>query len=130
VRSPAYPLDNFVKACGLGNAVVHGNAQKTARDEFALASQAAILAFIGNGGLEKPVFANRALWENNPNPQTPIDVDSYDFHSGTKHGYIAFMFQPVTGLWLIKSLKANSDPSPLNFPFANIHQLVGKGDKK
>lgn len=90
------------------------------------------LDFIGNGGLSKPVHANTAAWANNPDPSKPIQVDSHDFHSGTKHAYIAFMFQPKTGQWLIKSFKLNDEASPLHFPFdtEKIRNLLKKESSK
>lgn len=56
-------------------------------------------------------------------------VDAYGFYSGTTYGYIAFMFQPKTNKWIIKSFKKNDRQGPKYFPFGD---LIGKitGGKK
>ena len=101
-------------ACRKGEAIVLRSAEKTMGD-LNFTSKPKILSFIGSGGLENPVFVRCAVWENNPDPNIQIMVDSYDFNSGpTTYAYLAFMFQPKTKRWLIKSLKKNkqTDPSP------------------
>lgn len=92
--------------------MVFSEARHDARIAFNLMSSAAILSWIYNGGLERPTLANCAPWENNRNPELPILVDSYNFYSGRSYGYIAFMYQPVTRKWLLKSLKKNTNPDP------------------
>ena len=115
-RGPDYSLQDFVAACAAGLAVkVLKTAMQTAPHDFGLMTEPEVVAWIGNGGLEKPEHANTETWLNNPDPTQPIWVDSYNFFSGLDYGYIAFMFQPKTKKWLIKSLKKNDhlDPRPL-----------------
>ncbi|MGD0679744.1 MAG: hypothetical protein ABSC94_30535 [Polyangiaceae bacterium] len=124
----AYRLSDLIEACRAGQAGTSTGAQQTAREEFNLATKAEVLAFIANGGLESPVYENTAKWEHNPDPLVPIYVDSYEFTSGKKKGYIAFLL-PVTKIWMIKSFKLNSS-SPLTFsPFSKIHDAITKGSK-
>lgn len=126
VRGPAYKLQDFVAACTEGSAVkVLRPAMSTAPSDFGLMTEMEIIGWIGDGGLEKPEHANTALWEKNPVPERPIWVDSYDFFSGPDFAYIAFMFQPETKKWLIKSLKKNDKPSPR--PFLLAEQLRKAG---
>lgn len=86
----------------------------TARTDFNLLTQAAVCAFVANGGLNTPTFINSEVWVNNPDPAVRIDVDAYSFYSGTTFGYIAFLFQPKTSKWMIKSFKKNDRPDPRN----------------
>ena len=58
-------------------------------------------------------------------------VDEYEFHTGKKLGYLAFFFQPVTGLWNIKSFKLNQQPDTRNFAFDVLKKLIeDKGEPK
>ena len=123
-----YAFSEFMAACAAKKAQLSRGARQSASHDFSLATEADVLAFIVNGGLEKPVHENTALWENNPDPNNPIDIDSYEFCSGEKRGYIAFLFQPKTKMWLIKSFKLNSS-SPLTFsPFGGLAELAKKRD--
>ena len=109
---PAYDLGVFVGACRKAASVfVAGGAMETARRDFGLNSQPEVVAFIGNGGLEHPVHANTAPWQNNPDPSDPILVDSYNFYSGSRYGYMAF-FRAPSANWVVKSFKANDRPDP------------------
>lgn len=121
-------LADLVAGCKTNNATVSRGACETARASFNLLTESAVVEFIANGGLEKPQHQNTGPWRNNPNPKTPIDQHEYAFHSGTKHGYVAFLYNPQTGKWLIKSFKLNKNSSPLHFPFANLGELLKKGE--
>jgi hypothetical protein len=124
-RGPAYSLQDFVAACADGSAVkVLKPAMQTA-PSFGLMTEPEVIAWIGNGGLEKPEHANTETWLNNPDRTQPIWVDSYNFFSGLDYGYIAFMFQPKTKNWLIKSLKKNDKPDPRPLPFADKLRKAG-----
>ena len=112
-RGPAYTLQDFIAACSEGSGVrVLNSASPTARSDFGLMTDPDIIAWIGEGGLERPQHANTELWEKNPDPTQPIWVDSYNFFSGVDYGYVAFMFQSKTKKWLLKSLKKNDRPDP------------------
>ena len=78
-----------------------------ARADFNLNTQASVLQFIANDGLDKPEFINSKCWKNNPlRMQGEIMVDAWSFFSGYTRGYIAF-FQSSSGpcSWIIKSFK-------------------------
>lgn len=126
MNQPAYSLEEFEKACreGTEKAYVIRGAMETAKRDFNLNTQKAVLDFIGNKGLERPEFQNSKDWENNPDPTKPIRVDSYGFYSGNLAGYIAFFFQPLANKWNIKSFKKNSQGDPRNLPFSNLESLI------
>jgi hypothetical protein len=126
---PAYGIENFVRDCAVGTskAFVAKDAAITAKSDFNLNTQASILEFIGNGGLENPTFINSKIWEKNSNPNTVIMVDAYTFCSGLIYGYLAFRFQDKTGLWTIKSFKKNRDPDTRNLVFQQqLSKLFGE----
>jgi hypothetical protein len=116
---PTYQLNNLISDCinGTSKASVIKGALETARSDFNLHTQAQILGFIGNGGLESPNFINYKPWQNNPTPKEQIMVDAYAFYSGSVYGYLAFFFQPTTEKWIIKSFKKNAVPDPRHFQF-------------
>lgn len=108
---PAYDFETFIAACQAGAGVKVGfDAQQDASTHFGLHTQRGVLSFVGDGGLETPKHANNVPWKNNPDKSVEIRVDSYDFYSGTTHGYIAFLYNPKTKLWFIKSFKPNDKP--------------------
>jgi len=121
---PIYTLEDFEKACADGQAKVINPALKTAPSDFGLVTEKEILDFIGNGGLEKPEFANSEVWKNNPDPKQKIWVDSYNFYSGQDYGYLAFM-KASTGKWIVKSLKKNERASPRAFLLADKLKKAG-----
>lgn len=123
----AYDFSEFLDACGLQGAVfVAGGALQTARSDFNLLTSAEVLAFISNGGLEKPSHLNTKNWERNPKPDTPIPVDAYCFFSGFTYGYLAFFHQPTTGRWVIKSFKKNKERDPRNLAFYEAFRRSGR----
>lgn len=67
-------------------------------------SPKALIEFIANEGLERLLYLNTADWKNGPpNVVPPLTVDSYEFYSGPRAGYIAFIWQRITERWLLKS---------------------------
>ena len=124
---PHYKFDDFVGDCAMGisKAFITTGAQLTADSDFKLPAQKQILAFIGNGGLEKPQFINSEIWDKNPDSKNVIMIDAYSFYSGFLYGYIAFRFQLKTGKWAIKSFKKNRDPDTRNLAFKGpLNKLI------
>jgi len=121
--APAYQLSDLVSACvvGTSKAYISKSAMETAKLDFNLNTQTAVLSFIGNdGGLESPCFINSKQWKNNPNPMNLIMVDAYGFYSGSIYGYIAFFYQSGTSKWIIKSFKKNNEPGARNLAFKEM----------
>lgn len=112
--SASYKLDDFMRACriGIGAVTVLTPAERGAREHFNLKSKPDTLQFIGNEGIHGLDFDKTRLWEKNPNPEVPVMVDSYNFFAGSDYGYLAFMFQPRTSKWLLKSFKKNDKHDP------------------
>lgn len=128
---PAYVLTSFTAACAQETAVwVTRQALEDAAAVFNLHTKAAVLEFISNGGLEAPRHANTAPWQNNPDKSVNIDVDSYDFYSGTVHGYIAFFQNPKTRKWTIKSFKLNDKPGQRFTQMGDALSKLMSGAKK
>lgn len=115
-----YVLTDFIRSCGVGTAeaFVLGGAVFDAKRDFNLKTMDEILAFVGNGGLENPVFVNTRPWDKNPNPAQPIMVDAYHFSAGDIYGYIAFMMG-VSKKWNIKSFKEERSGDPRNLALAD-----------
>lgn len=109
-------LEDFVRTCKEHpqQVVLIGKVQEDAARDFNLKTKADLLGFIGNGGLESPAFVNTKDWENNPQPKTPIKVDAYEFSSAFTLGYIAFMYNPRTQKWIIKSFKLSQNRETAN----------------
>ena len=116
---PAYKLEDFINDCakGTSKAFVTTGALLTAGTHFNLPTQEQVLDFISNDGLEKPQYINSEAWDKNPEPQNIIMIDAYSFYSGLLFGYIAFLFQPKTGKWVIKSFKKNREIDTRNLAF-------------
>jgi hypothetical protein len=131
MRNPGYTYRDFVSACkkGVSDVYVIKGAMKTAKEDFELKTQGDVLKFIARG-LEKLEWVNTKDWENNPNPTIKILVDAYTFaHGVTRRGYIAFLFNNVTSMWLVKSFRNNEDPGGKFKPFealGNLFPDVGK----
>ena len=125
-RTPAYTLKDLEAACADPSRIfVAANAQKDADAVFGLKTRQQVAAFIAGGGLEVPKHAATDPWRKNPDPKTTILVDSYDFYSGTRHGYIAFFHNPKTGKWVIKSLKQNLRAGSRCLGFSLADKLSG-----
>jgi len=83
-----------------------------------LLTEAAILAFIGAGGIEAPAYIHTKGWENNPDPKSIVYIDAYRFYSGSTCGYLALGLMPATGKWMIKSFKEDDERDPRAFLLA------------
>ena len=81
--------------------VLH-DAKSNAREQFGLNTEADLLAFIGNNGLQSLVYQNTEPWRFNPRKDKEILIDAYKFYSNNKLGYIAIM-KGVSGNYVIKS---------------------------
>ena len=101
----SYDFADFKKACknNKDNIYIPDNVLADADKYFNLRSRKQILDFIYNDGLENLIFDNNKLWEKNRNKTKPIMIDSYEFKSLGKRGYIAFMYNDETNKWTIKS---------------------------
>ena len=107
-----YVLAKFVEDCGDKNSVfVSKGARETAQKDFGLNTEMEVLEFIANDGLEDATLENSVPWRNNPKPEKEIYVDSYEFSSGRKLGYIAFLFGHA-GKWIVKSFKLSDKQGP------------------
>jgi hypothetical protein len=74
-----------------------------------------LIRFIGNDGLERLLYLNTADWKNGPQNVVPaLTVDSFEFYSGPRAGYLAFVWQRNTKFWLLKSL--HDQPRPRQMP--------------
>src|SRR5471030_1796071 len=81
---------------------IHDPAKQTARQDFGLLTDPDIKNFIATGGLSDRQFVKRdrfkvafalrgkEMW-----------ADIYDFWTGEKFGYFAFVYNPNNGAWLI-----------------------------
>jgi hypothetical protein len=100
-----YDFEEFRLACSRGSfkVIIWGCAEEGAKEHFGLTPKANILRFIYNRGLENLRFRNTREWEKNPNPNKPIFIDSYEFYTRNKLGYIAFMNNGIR--WVLKSFK-------------------------
>lgn len=115
-KTPMHPFANFLKACEIRGAVMVTRSALSTVEQLGLSPASdAVLAWITGGGVENPEHWNTEPWQNNPDPEwkrnpcleSVVWVDAFTFRSGLDEGYIAYLFQPRTGLWLLKSLKRN-----------------------
>lgn len=102
---PYYNIKDFLEACEKNkkNVFPEYSVLKDASRYFILKTTDQLLDFIANNGLEKLTFFNTKEWDKNPDKANPIFVDAYEFRSRGKLGYIAFMHNPKTKKWVIKS---------------------------
>lgn len=121
---PAYNIMEFIKACGEPNMVIVHERALNGAGYFNIFQKERLLFFVSEDGLDCADFILKKPWENNPNKNVTIYVDSYNFFTGDKYGYIAF-FKTPTGKWMIKSFKRNINPDPRNFAFAGLDKLLG-----
>jgi hypothetical protein len=111
-KKPSYKFSDFKKACkNKENIFIFSDVYKFADMFFNLRTKEQILSFVRNNGLENKILYNTVPWKNNPDKKTPIMVDSYEFESGNKKGYIAFFYNKSSNKWTIKSfhLSRNMD---------------------
>lgn len=104
--APHYKFDDFVEACRQGYPHVDAagfKALRSADQDFGLPTRADLLAFIGQGGLEKLEYLNTRLWHNAPVEDPPPLADAYRFFIGGKEGYLAFGYLRKRRQWRIKS---------------------------
>jgi hypothetical protein len=111
-KGPSYNFSDLKKACkekNRNNIFIFDEARKGADKYFNLRTKDQILDFIYNDGLENRSFYNTAPWEKNPNKNSKTIVDAYEFESGDKRGYLAFMYSKITNKWIIKSFKLSTN---------------------
>ena len=105
-KNPSYKFSDFKKACrknNRNNILIIYNVPQDAAKHFNLRTNNEILDFIYSGGLKNKIFKNSTVWKQNPDKQyIPIMIDSYEFTTGKKRGYIAFMCDKFNN-WVIKS---------------------------
>ncbi len=112
---PYYDFFKFKKACECNqrNIYLINNVTNDARKIFNLNNKPQILEFISNDGLENLRFINCKAWESNPDKNNPIMVDSYEFRTLGKLGYIAFMRNREN--WIIKSFHLSTNTNMTMF---------------
>lgn len=106
IKTPSYNFLDFKKSCkkkNRNNVFIFPNVLKDADKYFNLRTKNQILDFIYNDGLKNRFFINTNLWKQNPNKNKQIMVDNYEFVTGHKKGYLAFMYNNCTNKWIIKS---------------------------
>lgn len=103
---PSYNFNDFKHACNDENLVIPSkHAIENAETIFNLKTKKMLLYFISNDGLEELDFINTKPWEMNPDPDTVVMIDAYEFKSMNILGYIAFFYSERTNKWIIKSFK-------------------------
>jgi hypothetical protein len=126
---PHYKISDLIEACVAGNVSAWKPATDGARSDFNLYTEAELLKFIGNSGLEKLTFINCKELEKwaggSPSPM----VDAYSFYSGDTFGYIAF-YRGAAGRWLIKSFKKNFQSDDRFLPFAKLKALMEESKER
>ena len=106
---PWYLFEEFINACKKRRVVtVWPKVLCEAHRDFGLWDEEAIITFIANDGLQKPIFQNSEPWRGTPDLRRPIMIDAYRFSTLEKVGYIAF-FRTNIGNWSIKSLKQSTE---------------------
>jgi len=104
-KSPSYKYSDFKKACrknNRNNLQIINNVPEDGGKYFNLPTKNQILDFIYWDGLKNRIFKNTEPWKQNPDKNKPIMVDSYEFITGRKRGYIAFFLDKYNN-WVIKS---------------------------
>ena len=103
-KKPTYNFSDFKRACGVSsNIIIFSDAFYFADTHFNLRTKKEIISFIQSNGLENLTFKNTKIWEKNKDKDNPMMVDSYEFVSGAKKGYIAIMYNYNNKKWIIKS---------------------------
>lgn len=117
---PHYVFDNFIEACHDPKKIfITPQAKESAKQDFRLKTAEEILDFIVNDGLKEKVFKNTKPWENNPHKNVEVMVDAYYFTYRPKHGYLAFLFNPIVNKWFIKSFKLDTYSGPSFKPLSD-----------
>jgi hypothetical protein len=110
LETKAYNLEDFIRCCKEEpvNVSVLYDAKQNARLQFGLNTEAELLNFIGNNGLQDLKYVNTKAWKYNQNSDAEIFIDAYKFRTNQKKGYIAFM-KGITGKYVIKSFHIDND---------------------
>lgn len=112
-----YKFEEFRLACSKEPPIVIISvlAEEGARENFELTPKEKVLRFIYNKGLEELKFLRTEKRKNNKNPHIVQYIDSYEFRSSSKLGYLAFFKSTVNNktIWIIKSFKLSNNNSPL-----------------
>ena len=121
----AYNLEDFIQCCkdNPKTVVVYPDAKLNARYQFGLNTEAELLAFIGNDGLQDLTYWNTEPWRLNPNKEKEIFIDAYKFRSNKKLGYIAFM-KVFKGNYAIKSFHLDNVKLTLKDIGSNSEKLL------
>ena len=126
MEKKAYCLAHFLLCCIISpqNVQVLFDAELNARLQFGLNTKTELLGFIGNGGLQAMSYVNTEPWRNNPKKDIrEIYVDSYNFRSNRKVGYIAF-FKGIPGNYVIKSFHLEHDKITLGKADINSKNIL------
>jgi hypothetical protein len=129
-ENAAYEVNDLVECCKMTpeKVLILKKPLKDAKADFNLNTMKDVIAFIANHGLEELSFVNSKLWENNPNKESPLFVDAYEFKSMFKLGYIAFMYNSGTDTWIVKSFHLSENHNPVMELALLKAKLIG--DKK
>ena len=121
----AYDVEEFIQCCkdNPKTIVVYYEAKFNAHHQFGLNTEADLLAFIGNDGLQDLTYWNTEPWRLNQNKDKEILVDAYKFRSNQKLGYIAFM-KVVKGSYAIKSFHLDNVKLTLKDIGSNSEKLL------
>lgn len=127
-KTSYYKVEDFIKACAkkTSTVVVLKHALQRACDIFDLCTRTDLLAFIGNGGCENPEFISTKSWDNNPDKSVEIKVDSYEFTTNNKKGYLAFMHNNKTKKWIIKSFHEAFSEGKADRMYNPFRNLLGE----
>lgn len=114
--TPLIKIEELMAACreNKSNVTIWDPALRDA-EHFGLTKEEEIKDQIGNGFLEEYEHKNTKPLETWTLKTPAPMVEAYNFHAGTKYGYIAYFM--INGRWSIKSLKKNKDPNPKNYVF-------------
>lgn len=116
---PEYTFSDFKRCCieNPADVVPWKPALDDADKIFGLKTKSELLNFIGNDGLEELTFYNKSMYYDKLGKPLNIFIDEYEFISGSKLGYIAFMHNKKIGKWAIKSFHLSKN-SNLTLAFA------------
>lgn len=114
-QKPQYNFEAFKAACAKGSSEVFvwDPAREDAKKFFSLSPESELLKFVAEDGLENLTHQNTKNLENElyaGSKYHPV-VDAYLFQTGSsqnkKTGYIAFFWNVLSKLWVIKSFKVS-----------------------
>lgn len=125
--NPEYSFDEFKRCCieNPMNVIPWRPAERDADKIFGLKTRSELLNFIGNDGLEELTFYNKSMYYDKLGNPLDIFIDEYEFKSGSKLGYIAFMYNKKIGQWFIKSFhRSKNSLLTFNIDLSKI-RLIG-----